>query len=92
MCRPDERKNLETLVRVYGESEVLQKTANLVLVMGSRDDLREMPKSQQAVLNNVLYLIDRFDLYGLRWPIPSHTCQRMWQIYIGWLQSSTACL
>lgn len=65
MCRPDERKNLETLVRVYGESEVLQKTANLVLVMGSRDDLREMPKSQQAVLNNVLYLIDRFDLYGL---------------------------
>ncbi len=65
MCRPDERKNLETLVRVYGESEPLQEKANLVLVMGSRDDLRELPKTQQAVLNNVIYLIDRFDLYGL---------------------------
>jgi sucrose-phosphate synthase len=65
MCRPDERKNLETLVRVYGGSEQLQEAANLVLVMGSRKDLREMPKSQQAVLNNVLYLIDKFDLYGL---------------------------
>lgn len=65
MCRPDERKNLETLVQVFGESEPLQEKANLVLVMGSRDDLRELPKAQQAVLNNVLYLIDRFDLYGL---------------------------
>jgi sucrose-phosphate synthase len=65
MCRPDERKNLETLVRVFGESEVLQEKANLVLLMGSREDLREMPRAQQAVLNNVLYLIDRFDLYGL---------------------------
>jgi sucrose-phosphate synthase len=64
MCRPDERKNLETLVQVFGESEPLQEKANLVLVMGSRDDLRELPKAQQSVLNNVLYLIDRFDLYG----------------------------
>ncbi|MCA9038587.1 MAG: glycosyltransferase, partial [Planctomycetaceae bacterium] len=65
MARPDERKNLEMLVRVYGGSERLQEAANLVLVMGTREDLRELPKSQQSVLNNVLYLIDRFDLYGL---------------------------
>jgi sucrose-phosphate synthase len=64
MARPDERKNLETLVRVYGESEALQNLANLVVVMGSRDDLRELPKAQQQVINNVLYLIDRYDLYG----------------------------
>jgi sucrose-phosphate synthase len=32
--------------------------------MGTRDDLRELPKSQQKVIKNVLYLIDRFDLYG----------------------------
>lgn len=64
LARPDERKNLEMLVKVYGESEQLQNLANLVMVMGTRDDLRELPKSQQAIIKNVLYLIDRYDLYG----------------------------
>ncbi len=64
MARPDERKNLEMLVRVYGESEQLQELANLVMIMGTRDDLRELPKAQQAIISNVLYLIDRYDLYG----------------------------
>jgi len=65
MCRPDERKNLATLVRVYGESELLQEAANLVLIMGTRKDLKELPKAQQAVLNDVLHQIDKYDLYGL---------------------------
>lgn len=64
MARPDERKNLEMLVRVYGESEELQRRANLVMIMGARDDLRELPKTQQQIINNVLYLVDRYDLYG----------------------------
>lgn len=64
MARPDERKNLEMLVRVYGESEQLQELANLVMVMGTREDLRELPKAQQSILNNVIHLIDRYDLYG----------------------------
>ncbi|HKK17151.1 MAG TPA: HAD-IIB family hydrolase [Opitutales bacterium] len=64
MARPDERKNLEMLVRVYGESPRLQREANLVLIMGSRDDLREMPPGQRNVLQNVLTLIDVYDLYG----------------------------
>ncbi len=64
MARPDERKNLEMLVRVYGESEALQDLANLVMIMGTRDDIRELPKAQQAVISNVLHLIDRYNLYG----------------------------
>jgi sucrose-phosphate synthase len=64
MARPDERKNLEMLVQVYGESPRLQREANLVLIMGSRDDLREMPPGQRNVLQNVLTLIDVYDLYG----------------------------
>lgn len=64
VARPDERKNLEMLVRVYGESEQLQELANLVLVMGTREDIRELPKAQQAIINNVMHLIDRYDLYG----------------------------
>jgi len=64
MARPDERKNLEKLVQTYGESPQLQRTANLVLIMGTREDLREMPPGQRAVLSNVLALIDVYDLYG----------------------------
>ncbi len=64
MSRPDERKNLETLVRTYGEAPDLQRQANLVLIMGSRDDIRAMPPGQRTVLNNVLTLIDVYDLYG----------------------------
>lgn len=64
MARPDERKNLEKLVQVFGESERLQELANLVIVMGTRDDLREITKSQRTVLLNVITLIDVYDLYG----------------------------
>lgn len=64
MARPDERKNLEMLVKTYGESPRMQREANLVLIMGSRGDLREMPPGQRTVLINVLTLIDVYDLYG----------------------------
>lgn len=64
MARPDHRKNLEMLVKVYGESHQLQRQANLVLIMGNRDDLREMPSGQRAVVSNVLQLIDVYGLYG----------------------------
>lgn len=64
MARPDERKNLEMLVRVYGESPALQRAGNLVLILGSRDDVRSMPSGQKTVLMNILTLIDVYDLYG----------------------------
>ena len=64
MARPDERKNLEMLIEVYGKSEELQQLANLVVLMGSRQDIREFEKSQRKVLLNVLTLIDVYNLYG----------------------------
>lgn len=64
LARPDERKNLEKLVQVYGESPDLQEKANLVLILGTRDDIRDLPKPQQQVLTNILHAIDRYDLYG----------------------------
>ena len=64
MARPDERKNIEMLVKVYGESPELQRAGNLVLILGSRDDLRSMPSGQKTVLKNVLTLIDVYNLYG----------------------------
>lgn len=64
MARPDERKNLSKLVEVYGESPQLQEAANLVMIMGTREDISVLPRGQADVLRKVLELIDRYDLYG----------------------------
>jgi sucrose-phosphate synthase len=62
--RPDERKNLGSLIRAYGEDEGLREAANLVLVVGTRNTIGEAPKSQRVVFDEMLRLIDDFDLYG----------------------------
>lgn len=81
MARPDERKNLEMLVRVYGESEELQALANLVVLMGSRDDIREMESGAKTVLTNVLTLIDVYDLYGKVAYPKSHEASDVQELY-----------
>lgn len=64
LSRPDERKNIATLVRAYGESPQLQDLANLVVVAGNRDDIRDLDSGAQTVLADLLLDIDRYDLYG----------------------------
>ncbi|TWU41164.1 Mannosylfructose-phosphate synthase [Novipirellula aureliae] len=64
MARPDERKNLSKLVEVYGTSEQLQKLANLVLIMGTRDDMSDLPRPQQRIIDQILRMIDKYNLYG----------------------------
>ncbi len=64
LSRPDARKNLGTLLEVYGESAELQRAANLVIVAGTRDDVREMNSRPQEVLTDLLLTIDQYDLYG----------------------------
>jgi sucrose-phosphate synthase len=64
VSRPDERKNIRTLIEAFGTNEKLRKKANLVIVAGSRDDIHEMDKGGRVVLNRILYLVDLYDLYG----------------------------
>lgn len=64
LSRPDERKNIATLVRAYGESAELRELANLVVVAGNRDDIRDLDSGAQTVLGDLLLDIDRYDLYG----------------------------
>ncbi len=64
LSRADERKNITTLVRAYGESRELQKKANLVIVAGNRDNIPEMEKGAREVLKELLLLFDKYDLYG----------------------------
>jgi len=64
ISRPDQRKNIATLIEAFGESEELQQVANLVIVAGNRDDVRDMEAGPQEVLTDILLSIDQYDLYG----------------------------
>jgi hypothetical protein len=37
------------VIEAYGESPELQEIANLVIVMGNRDDIREMTAAQEVL-------------------------------------------
>ncbi|TVS05688.1 MAG: glycosyltransferase [Cyanobium sp. PLM2.Bin73] len=64
ISRADRRKNIPALVEVFGRSEHLRRAHNLVLVLGCRDDPRQLDRQQREVLQQVFELVDRFDLYG----------------------------
>jgi len=64
ISRPDERKNIHTLLDAYGNSPELQEKANLVVVAGSRDDIEQMERGPRSVLTDMLLRIDRYRLYG----------------------------
>lgn len=64
LSRPDQRKNIKTLVEAYGESGELNEIANLVIIAGNRDDINDMDAGAQEVLTDLLLTIDSYDLYG----------------------------
>lgn len=81
LSRPDERKNILTLIEAYGESPELQEKSNLIIVAGNRDDIRDLEKGPQTVFKNILLLIDTYDLYG-KVAIPKcHESQQVPSIY-----------
>jgi sucrose-phosphate synthase len=71
ISRPDERKNIVGLLEAYGQSPRLQELANLVIVAGNRDDIRELNEGAQTVLTELLLVVDCYDLYG-RVALPKH--------------------
>jgi sucrose-phosphate synthase len=64
LSRPAIRKNVGSLVKAYGEDPKLQSLANLMLVLGNRDDISNMESGPRQVMTELLLLIDRYDLYG----------------------------
>ena len=71
IARADEKKNLATLVRAFGQSETLRDTANLVIVAGNRDEIGKLDPGARKVWTELLQLIDDYDLYGIV-SIPKH--------------------
>lgn len=81
MSRPDERKNIPTLLRAYAENTQLRELANFVLVAGNRDDIAAMDKGARNVLTELLLLIDRYDLYGSIALPKHHDCNDVPDLY-----------
>ncbi|RIJ21649.1 HAD-IIB family hydrolase [Henriciella barbarensis] len=64
LSRPVKKKNLAGIVRAYGESPALQELSNLIIFAGIRDDIEEADSENRKVLQELFYLIDRYNLYG----------------------------
>ncbi|MCP9835246.1 glycosyltransferase [Cyanobium sp. Aljojuca 7A6] len=71
LSRPDQRKNIVSLLEAYGQSKRLQQIANLVIVAGNRNDIRELNEGAQNVLTELLLVIDCHELNGLV-ALPKH--------------------
>lgn len=81
LCRPDTRKNISALVAAYAQSDSLQQLANLVIIAGTRGDIRAADQDAQQFFTELLLDIDRYDLYG-RVAIPKqHSAQQVPLIY-----------
>ena len=64
LCRPDKRKNINGLIKAYGEDLQLQAMANLAIFAGIRKDIDTMEENERDVLTGMLLMMDKYDLYG----------------------------
>ena len=64
LSRPDERKNIPMLLEAFAESPALREAANLLIIAGNREDIRDLDPGAQGVLTTLLVLIDAYELYG----------------------------
>lgn len=81
LSRADHRKNIVALVEAYGESDELQERANLLIIAGNREDIRELDEGAKAVLTDILITIDAYDLYGKVAMPKHHGADEVPQIY-----------
>ncbi len=64
MARPDERKNLSSLLQAYGDEPKLSAIANLVIVSGQTDRHFDSSLQPSVVLNNLNTLVESYRLGG----------------------------
>ncbi|MBK1643997.1 HAD family hydrolase [Thiocapsa imhoffii] len=71
LSRADHRKNIVALIEAFGESKHLQSLANLLIIAGNRNDIRDLDEGARTVLTEILLTIDAYDLYG-KIAVPKH--------------------
>jgi sucrose-phosphate synthase len=82
ICRPDSKKNIIKLLETYGENKILQDIANLVLVLGNRNDIDTMSNENRRIMEQVLKTIDKYNLYGCVAYPKNHNQQDISSIYL----------
>jgi sucrose-phosphate synthase len=64
IARADERKNILNLLHAYARHPDLVKLANLILILGNREDIYHLEPGARKIFSHLLYWQDRYDLYG----------------------------
>ncbi len=64
ISRAVRRKNIPALLEAFGRSPLLQQRHNLILILGCRDDSRQLEKQQREVFQQIFELVDKYNLYG----------------------------
>ncbi len=64
ISRAVRRKNIPALIEAFGRSSTLRKKHNLVLILGTRTDMRLLDRQQKEVFQQIFELVDKYDLYG----------------------------
>ena len=64
VSRLDRRKNIQVLIEAFGKNQQLQEKAHLVVFAGLRDDAKDLDEDLQEVFTDLLFTIDKYDLYG----------------------------
>lgn len=81
LSRADQRKNIVALIEAYGQSPRLQELANLLIVAGNRDDIRDLEEGARDVLTDILLTVDAYDLYGKVATPKHHSSDEVPEIY-----------
>jgi sucrose-phosphate synthase len=64
IARPVPSKNLLGLVRAFGSDPDLRQCANLVLLAGCHEDVKDLDEEGRATWEELLRTLDRLDLFG----------------------------
>ena len=81
ISRAVRRKNIPSLIEAYGRSEKLKRRANLVLVLGCRDNISKLDPQQSDVFHKIFEMIDKYNLYGKVAYPKKHTSLNIPSIY-----------
>ena len=81
ISRAVRRKNIPSLVEAYGRSEKLRRKANLILVLGCRENTSRLNSHQKEVFHNIFEIIDRYNLYGKVAYPKKHTSEQIPSLY-----------
>jgi sucrose-phosphate synthase len=81
ISRADPRKNIERLIRAFGENRELRERANLVIVAGNRERIDDLEEGARDVMKQALALVDEYDLYGTVALPKSHERQDVPELY-----------